>query len=171
MVPYDGLEAARVDASRLAYYAHEFVLVFVLGYDHVGWRMMLLVAHEYVRHERALARQKRNGHLDGLTVPVLRVLALEALLLDNFLQLMQEAVLRSHAEVADGQEAHLFEEELARKLQLYCRLRQEVLQRERRYLHDVADVETVDPLRLVQVAQDVLHVARATVVRAGRWLG
>ena len=128
---------------------------------------MLLVAHEDVRHERALARQEGDGHLDGLAVPVLRVLALEALLLDDLLQLMQEAVLRAHAEVADRKEAHLLEEELARQLQLDRRLRQEVLQGERRYLHDVADIEAVDPLRLVQVAQNVLHVAGATVVAAG----
>jgi hypothetical protein len=85
-------------------------------------------------------------------VPVLGVLALKALLLDDLFQLVQESVLRAHTEVADGEEAHLFEEELARKLQLDSRLRQEVLQGERRYLHDIANVETIYPLRLVQVA-------------------
>ena len=79
-------------------------------------------------------------------MPIFGVLALKALLLYDFLQLMQEAVLCAHAEIADGEEAHLFEQELTRKLQLDGRLRQEVLQGERRYLHDVANVEAVDPL-------------------------
>ena len=73
---------------------------------------MLLITHEDVRHEWTFAGEERDGHLNGLSVPVLRVLALKALLLDDLFELMEKTVLRAHTKVADGEEAHLFEEEL-----------------------------------------------------------
>ena len=91
-------------------------------------------------------------------MPILRVLSLEGLVLDLLLELVQESILCAHAEITDAEEAHFLEDEFTRELELEGRLAQEVLQSQRRDLHDVADVETVDPLRLIQVPKDVLHV-------------
>eukprot|EP00354_Favella_ehrenbergii_P003012 CAMPEP_0170453494 /NCGR_PEP_ID=MMETSP0123-20130129/2059_1 /TAXON_ID=182087 /ORGANISM="Favella ehrenbergii, Strain Fehren 1" /LENGTH=129 /DNA_ID=CAMNT_0010715889 /DNA_START=3398 /DNA_END=3786 /DNA_ORIENTATION=- len=94
-------------------------------------------------------------------VPVLAVFTLERHPADRLVELMQKAELCAHTEVGDGQEAQLFEHELARQLNLNRCGREEVLQGERSNLHDVANVERVDPLVLVQVSQDVLHVCVA----------
>ena len=94
-------------------------------------------------------------------MPVLRVLALERNAANRLIQLVQEAELGAHAKVADGKETELLEDEFARELDLNGRARQEVLEGERRNLHDVADVEGIYPLVLVEVAQDVLHVGVA----------
>lgn len=75
-----------------------------------------------------------------------------------FLKLMQKSVLGTHTEVTHGQKAHFLQDELAGKLQLEGGMAQKILQSQRRNLHDVTDVETVDPLALVQVAEDVLHI-------------
>ena len=118
MVPNDRLQAARVDASALPHDPNKLILSLVLRNDQVAWRVVLLVTHQDVRDKRALTRQESNRHLHRLSVPVLRVFALERLVLTFFLELMQKSVLGAHTEVAYGQETHFFENKLARQFEL-----------------------------------------------------
>ena len=97
-------------------------------------------------------------------MPVFRILAFEGLILDLLFQLMEESILSSHTEVAHSQEAHLFENELPWKFKLDSCVTQKVLKSQRRDLHDVSDVQAIDPLALVKVTKDVLHVRWATVI-------
>lgn len=53
---------------------------------------------------------------------------------------MEESVFRPHAEVTDRQETHLFQNEFPGQLELDGRVAEEVLEGQRWYLHDVADV-------------------------------
>lgn len=81
--------------------------------------------------------------------------------MDLFIELVEESVFRAHAEIAHCEEAQLFEYKLASQLNLDRRAAHEVLQRQGRYLHDVANIETVDPFVLVEVAEDIFHVGVA----------
>jgi hypothetical protein len=101
---------------------------------------MLLIAHEYVRHKRAFARQKRDSQLDSLTMPVLAVLALVPDPFNCLIQLMQEPELSTHAEVRNRKETKLLQHILSGQLNLNSGLTHEVLQRQWRNLHDVPDV-------------------------------
>ena len=57
---------------------------------------------------------------------------------------------------------YLLEDILAGQFELDRGHRHEVLHSQRRDLHDVPDVQAIDPLRLVQIAQQVLHVGLLT---------
>ena len=82
-------------------------------------------------------------------MPVLRVFPLKGLVLDLLFELMKEPILGSHAEVADCEETEFLKYKLSAQFKLNASVAHEVLQREGRDLHDVADVETVDPFTLV----------------------
>jgi hypothetical protein len=71
---------------------------------------------------------------------------------------VEESVLRSHAEVTDRQETHFLQHEFPRQFELNGRMTQEVLEGQRRDLHDVTDIETIDPFTLVKVPEDVFHI-------------
>lgn len=101
---------------------NEFVLAFIFWDHHVRRGMVLLIAHENVRYQWALAWQKCYGHLDGLAMPVFRVSPLEGLLLNLFLKLMQKSVFSTHTEVAYSQKAHFLQNEFTGELQLESRM-------------------------------------------------
>lgn len=114
----DRLKLVAVDAGDLPDNSDLDILAIVLRDRHVGRRMVFLVAHQDVRHQRALARQKRNRKLNGLSVPVLAVLSLIFYTANRFVKLMQEPELCAHAEVGDSKETKLFKDEFAGKLNL-----------------------------------------------------
>ena len=157
----DGLKAIRVDAGNLAHDAHLHVLRILLRDGHIRRRVVLFITHEDVRDQRTLAWQERDGQLDCFSVPILRVPPLEFDAADCLIELVKEAELGAHAEVRDREEAELFEDELARKLDLNCGGREEVLEGQRCDLHYIPYVKRVNPLILVEVAQDVFHVGVA----------
>jgi hypothetical protein len=66
----DRLKSARVDAAHLPDHSYEFILVFILRYDHVGRRVMLFVAHEDVRYQWTLTWKEGYRHFNGFAVPV-----------------------------------------------------------------------------------------------------
>ena len=161
MEPNDGLKAIGVDAGNLAHDAHLHVLRILLRDGHIRRGVMLFITHEDVRDQRTLAWQERDGQLDRLSVPILGVSPLEFHATDRLIELVKEAELGAHAEVRDREEAELFEDELSRKLDLNCGGREEVLEGQWCDLHNIAYVKGVNPLILVEVAQDVFHVGVA----------
>jgi hypothetical protein len=96
-------------------------------------------------------------------VPVLAVFALVPDSSDCLVELVEESKLSPHAKVGDSKEAKFLKDELSGKLDLNGCGGHEVLKGKRGYLHNVADVQAVDPFVLVQVAKDVLHVWVANV--------
>ena len=70
----------------------------------------------------------------------------------------QEAQLGADAEIRHGKEADLLNDRVACQLDLDTCVRMQVVNRHRRNLHDVANVEQVHPLRLVEVAEENAHV-------------
>ena len=70
----------------------------------------------------------------------------------------QKSQLRGHAEVGHGEVADLFQDGIATQLQINLLRRVQVVDSQRRDLHDVADIEQVQPLTLIQVAEEHLHV-------------
>ena len=70
----------------------------------------------------------------------------------------QKSQLRGHAEVGHGEVADLFQNGIATQLQVNLLRRVQVVDGQWRDLHDVADVEQVQPLTLIQVAEEHLHV-------------
>ena len=169
MVPYDGLKSARVNSIDLTDDTDVLVLVLVFWYDHVWRGMVLFITHQNVRDEWAFTRKERYGHLNGFSVPVLRVFPFESLFLNFFLQLVQESIFCAHAEVAHGKEAHFFKDKFTWKFQLYWRLTQEILQCQWWNLHDISDVQTVNPFTLVQIAKNVFHIWITTIVKIRFW--
>ena len=161
MEPNDGLKAIGVDAGNLTHYAHLHVLRILLRNGHIRRRVMLFITHEDVGDQRTLAWQERDGQLDCFSVPILRVSPLEFDAADCLIELVKEAKLGTHAEVGDCEEAELFEDELTRKLDLNCGGREEVLEGQWCDLHYIPYVKRVNPLILVEVAQDVFHVGIA----------
>ena len=125
--------------------------------------MVLLVAQEDVVQQRTIARQKRASNIQGHRVPQL---ALLGFLLDRevlelaylILELYDEPDLSRRAEVANDEEAYHLEKAVPRQaLFIPSHLRQ-ILQLQWANLHYVADIEVLDPLCLVQEAQDVPQV-------------
>lgn len=118
---------------------------------------MLLVAQQDVLKEWALTREEGAGDLETLRVPIFTLVL--AFLLDRVLvvlasRVQQEPHLRAHAEVAHSEDAQFLEEGVARKLGLVARLLQEVgLHGDRADLHDVPNVQVLNPLVLIQKAQ------------------
>lgn len=119
--------------------------------------------------EWAFTWKKSYSHLNSFSVPVFRVFPFESLFLNFFLQLMQESIFRAHAEVADGKEAHFFKDEFTWKFQLYWCLTQEILQCQRWYLHNISNVQAVDPFTLVQIAQNIFHIWISTIIEFRTW--
>ena len=168
-MPNNRLQPARVNAIDLTDDPDVLVLIFVFWDHHVrGW-VVLLVAHEDVWDKGTLARQERYSHLDRLSMPVLGVFAVEVLILNLFLKLVEEPVLGAHTEVTYSKEAHLFKDKFSWQLKLYSRLTQEVLKRQRWNLHDIADIKTIYPLTLIQIAQYVFHIWYSAIVKT--WAG
>jgi len=128
--------------------------------DHLLRRgVVLLVAHEDVVDQRTLGGQEPGGHLQRLAVEELGLAAPgHGVCVGLLLHLHDEAQLGGDAEVGHGQEADLLEDQLAAELVLDAGGGVDVLHREGRDLHDVPDVQRPNPVRLVQVAQQVAHV-------------
>ena len=128
--------------------------------------MVLFITHQNVRHQRTFTGQKGYCHFDCFSMPVLRISSVKLLILYFFFQLMKEPILSAHAKVAYGKEAHFLKNEFSGKFKLYCCLTEEVLQREWWNLHDVPNVETVYPLTLIQIAENIFHVWHTTIVES-----
>ena len=96
-------------------------------------------------------------------MPVLAILSLILDTANRFVKLMQKPELCAHTEVGDSKETKFFKDKFTGELNLDGSRRQKVLEGQWRYLHYVADVETVNPFVLVQVPKDVLHVGVANV--------
>ena len=87
--------------------------------------------------------------------------------------LEQEAHLRTHAEVGHRQYAELAEKRVPAQFDLILVLLEELLHRYRLDLHDVADVQIVDPLVLVEEAEHTAHVGLFffELIVVCRWVG
>ena len=83
---------------------------------------------------------------------------------------MQKSIFGTHAEVAYSQEAHFLQYKFTRELQLQSSVAEKILQCQWRDLHDITDVEAVNPFTLIQVAQDVFHIRLPAVVEVLAWL-
>ena len=161
--PDDRLQSVRIYTSDLAYHSHLDVLRLVLWNRHVRRRMVLLIAHQDMRDKGTFTGQERYSKLYSFAVPILAILPIELYPINGDVQLMQEPELSPHAEVGHCKEAELLQHELSRKLDLDSRRRHEILERKWCNLHDIADVQRVDPLVLVEVPEDILHVCLADV--------
>ena len=80
-------------------------------------------------------------------------------LLNLFFQLDYEADLRGDTEVANAEETYRFKECKSVQFLLVPSDCNEVLQLQWSDLHDVANVERLDPLRLVEEAQNMPHIS------------
>lgn len=117
--------------------------------------------------ERALAWQETTRDLERLPVPKLALCLhvgwLEAGLREGrltatVLRCSKEAQFRGHAEVGDGKVAYFLQDRVSTELEVDLLRRVQVMDRKRRDLHDVANVEEVEPLALVQIAEQYLHI-------------
>ena len=68
--------------------------------------------------------------------------------------------LRGHTEVRNCEVADLFQDGIATQLQVNLLRRVQVVDRQRRDLHDIANIEQVQPLALVEVSKENFHVDR-----------
>lgn len=102
MVPNDWLQSARVNSIILPDDTDVLFFAFVLWYDHIWWRVVLLITHEYVWDKRTLTRQESDRHLHSLAMPVLGIFPLKRLFLNLLLQLVEEAIFSSCTEIANG---------------------------------------------------------------------
>ena len=166
----DRLQTTWIYAIDLSNNSDIFILVFILRDDHIRRRMMLFITHQYVRYQRTFTRQKGDSHFHCFSMPVLWIFTIKKLVLNLFFQLMEEPVLSAHAKVTNCKETHLLKNKFSWKFQLYCCLTQEVLQSQWWNLHNIANVETVYPLTLIQIAKNVLHVWNTTIVKSWSWL-
>lgn len=91
-------------------------------------------------------------------MPKFAVLPRKTDALNDFILLVEESELCAETEVAHTEEADLLEHVFAGQLHRERIRRQEVLECEWRYLHNVSDVQAVDPLVLIQIAEDVFHI-------------
>ena len=161
----DGLKLGLIDAllrpnhSQVVRFMVTSVLVidrFVLGDRSLHQRMVFLVGRVYVCDERALTRQKAARDLKRLSVPKL-ALRLDIGWLEGrvrercfvVFRVGQKSQFRGHAEVGHGEVADLFQNRIATQLQIDLLRRVQVVDGQWRDLHDVADVEQVQPLTLI----------------------
>lgn len=121
MEPDDGLQPIRIDTRDLADDAHLHILRLVFWNRHIGRGMVLLVTHQYVRHQWALAWQERNRKFHSLAMPVFTIFPIELDSTNGFIELVEKSELRAHAKVGHSKEAQLFKNELPRQLDLDCR--------------------------------------------------
>ena len=140
----------------------EHVVTFLIFLDRLHcWIVILLVAKKHVIEQWALAGEERTGDLKRFGVPELAFKF--ALFLDLGLEvggarLQQESHLRAHAEVRHDQDGEFAEERVPAQLHLVAALVEELLHGERLDLHDIADIQIVDPLVLVEEAEHAAHV-------------
>ena len=163
MRPDYRLQFTRINARDLPYHFDLHVLSVILRNREIGWRMVLLIRHQNVTHEGTLRGQKRNRQLHGFPVPILTVLPLVADTFDHIVLLVQEPELSAQTKIAHAEEADLLKNVLSGQLHCDARSGEEVLKCKRRHLHNIADVQTVDPFVLIQVTQDIFHIGRANV--------
>lgn len=143
--------------------------------------VMLLIACENVRHEWTLAWKEADRNIQGLCVPKftfsLAYLWVDLRLLWHIvwlthwvrLKLEQEAKLCWHAKVGHRQERDLYWFMLPQNIYLFkyrvtCELHLnwgvgiEVMNSHRGNLHDVANVQKIQPLALIQISQKGFHI-------------
>lgn len=160
--PHDRVELAAFDARDGSQDVDGVLCGFVLLDRVVAGVVMLLVAQHDVLQQWALTRQEGARNFQAFSMPKLTLHF--ALLLHFWLQVLaasvqQEPHFGRHAKVADDQDAELLEERIPGQLLLITRCLQEVLgQLKSSYLHDVADVQILNPFVLVQKSKHTPHV-------------
>jgi len=113
--------------------------------------------------QRAVAWQKRARYFQRDGVPELTLFShlinLEIFkLLNLVLELDNESDLGGGAKVPHDQEANHLQKAVPCENLFVLPLVQQLFKLDRRDLHDVADVQILNPLRLVQEAEDVAQV-------------
>lgn len=157
--PHNRLMFVRLDTLQRPDNFQVVFVFFVFVDDLLRRRMMLLIAHQYVVDQRSLARQETARHFERLAVHELRLASLDNRVDGRvFFHLHDETQLGRDSKVRDGEKSNFLEHKFSAELVLDARRRVDVLHRQRRDLHDVADVEAPDPVGLVQVAEQVPHV-------------
>ena len=152
------LQSVRIHTSYLADHSHLDVLGLVLRNRHVrGW-VMFFITHQNVRHQRTFTRQERNSEFHSFTMPVFAIFPIELDPIDRDIQLMKESELSTHAKVRYCKKAKFFQDEFSWKLDLNSCWRHEILERKWCNLHNVANVQRVDPFVLIEVSKNVLHI-------------
>jgi hypothetical protein len=92
-------------------------------------------------------------------MPVLTVFSLKPNAWQSLILLVKESKFCADAKIWDTEEADFFKDVLPSQLNDQSIAAHEILQRERWYLHDVADIKAVDPFALVKVPKNVLHIS------------
>jgi len=158
-----------VDSLYRSNDSNTHICALLLGDRLLDGRMMLLVTGQNVGDQWALTGQKRTSYFERLGVPKLALL-LDLRRVDHELLFRrnQKAQFRRHAEVANTQVADFLQNRVARQFHINTHSSVEVVDRQRRDLHDVADIQQEQPLRLVQIAQQHLHVELVLVAGDGR---
>ena len=121
--------------------------------------------------QRAVGGQEGASDLDGLRVPLLRLVCLnfhvELLKAAHlFLQLNNETNLSADAKVAYTEETDSFQERKPVQLLLVASKRSQIFKLNWSYLHDVANVKGQNPLALVQKAKHVAHISHLNLALA-----
>ena len=121
--------------------------------------MVFVVTHENMIYKRTFTWQKRDTNLKCL--PMIKLTFSLHLPLINtriILHLHQKPELSRHTEIGNRQKANLLQHQLSRNLILTMSRVIHILQSQRRNLHYVSNVQTPNPVTLVQVPQHISHV-------------
>lgn len=81
-----------------------------------------------------------------------------------FLGADQEAQLSGDAEVRDGEESYFFEDGVSGQFDINLLIAVQVVNGEWRYLHNVSNIQQVQPLTLIQIPQQNFHVQRLALL-------
>ena len=125
----------------------------------LGWGVVFVVTHKNVIYKWTFTRQKRNPNLKRL--PVIKLTFSFHLPLINtriILHLHQKPQLSRHTKIRNRQKANLLQHQLPRNLILTVSRVIHILQSQGRNLHYISNVQTPNPVTLVQVPQHISHV-------------
>ena len=113
-----------------------------------------------------VAGQKTACYLEGLGMPILRLLCLYSLIKASWtlvyfiLQLYDESYFGRYAKISHNVKADSFQECITRHLLFISSMHCEIISLNGRDLHYVSNVKGIDPLRLIQKTKDVPHIKK-----------
>lgn len=128
---------------------------------------MLLVRLDDVVDEGAVLRQEHTGHLEGLAVPHFGGPHFDVLLGTLLLLHLRglEADFGAHAEVGNHIENYLFQHSVLRELLEHIGLSVQLIAVHRSQIHDISDVEVVDPIVVVFHTEGIPDVDLVALIR------
>ena len=161
--PNDWPKFAILDPSHWLYHHETFLLNLIFSNGCLGRCMMFLVAQKNVIKQRTVRRKERTSDFKRFGVPHFRLGLLfrnvESLkIVDFFLELNYEADLSADTKVAHAEETYGLQEGKTVQFLFISPYCNQIFELNGRYLHNVPNVESLNPLRLIQKAQDMSHV-------------